>query len=104
MERFEAEGAALFAISYDPVAVLAAFAQSHDITFPLLSDEGSRLIRGLGLENQHVAAQQAYYRKPVTDRYRGMPYPGTFLLDEDGVIRGRQFEQSYRWRPSAPTF
>jgi hypothetical protein len=50
-------GFALFAISYDEVATLAAFADKHDITYPLLSDAGSVTIRSLGLVNEHVAEQ-----------------------------------------------
>lgn len=30
-----------------------------------------------------------------------MPYPGSFVLDEDGVIIEKRFEQSYRVRPQA---
>ena len=54
------------------------------------------------MENHHIAQQQAYYGKPVDERHEGLPHPGTFLLDAEGVVVGRQFEQSYRWRPAAP--
>jgi hypothetical protein len=37
------------ALSYDERATLAAFAAEHGITFPLLADEGSAVIRRLGL-------------------------------------------------------
>jgi peroxiredoxin len=100
LAELEATGAKLFAISYDPVPVLGAFAQEHGITFPLLSDEGSKVIQELGLLNQHVAEQQAYYGRGVEARHEGIPYPGTFLLDENGVVVNRQFEQSYRVRPA----
>jgi peroxiredoxin len=98
--EFEQAGASLFAISYDPVAVLADFAESQGITFPLLSDEGSHTIRRLGLLNQHVAEQQAYYGRGVEPRHEGIPYPGIFFLDEDGVVVDRHFELSYRVRPA----
>ncbi len=81
--------------------MLAAFAERHGITFPLLSDEGSGVIERLGLLNRHVAEQQAYYGMPVADRHRGIPYPGTFVLDEHGAVIDKQFEQSYRHRPPA---
>jgi len=90
----------LFAISYDPVPVLAAFAEQHGISFSLLSDEGSQTIRRLGLLNEHVAEQQAFYGRGVEPRHQGIPYPGLFMLDETGVVVSRQFEQSYRVRPA----
>jgi peroxiredoxin len=99
-KELEASGTKLFAISYDPVSVLATFAEEHGITYPLLSDEGSQTIRQLGLLNQHVAEQQAFYGRSVEDRHQGIPYPGTFVLDENGVVVNRQFEQSYRVRPA----
>ena len=52
-------GFALFAISYDEVATLSAFADKHEITYPLLSDVGSVTIRSLGLINEHLAEQHA---------------------------------------------
>lgn len=101
MPEYERNGVAVLTISYDSVEVLSAFAREHGITFPLLSDVGSETIKRLGLLNEHVEAQQAYYGIPETERrYEGVPYPGTFMLDESGVIIDRQFEQSYRVRPS----
>ena len=41
--------------SYDPPDVLRAFAAKHGITFPLLSDSGSAIIRRYGLLNTSVA-------------------------------------------------
>lgn len=90
----------MFAISYDAVPVLRRFADRHAITFPLLSDDGSVVIRRLGLLNEHVAAQQAYYGLPVEPRHRGLPYPGHFELTSSGLVERRTFEQSYRIRPA----
>jgi peroxiredoxin len=93
-------GFALFAISYDEVAILAAFADKHEITYPLLSDVGSVTIRSLGLINEHLAEQHAVYGVTTRDEQRGVAYPGTFVLDERGIIRDKHFEQSYRVRPT----
>ena len=57
-EAFARANTKIFAVSYDPVGVLARFAEQHDISYTLLSDEGSRVITDLGLLNQHVAEQQ----------------------------------------------
>ena len=77
------------AISYDPVEVLAKFADKRKITFPLLSDPGSKTIRAYGLLN-----------KEAKGRTEGIPYPGTVLIDKEGVIRGKLFLESYRDRHS----
>jgi hypothetical protein len=89
---------ALFALSYDSVETLAAFAEKHGITYPLLSDEGSRVIRELGLLNEHLAEQQAQYGVQTRDEQLGVAYPGIFVLDENGVVVQKRFQQSYRDR------
>ncbi len=102
--ELQAAGVAVFGLSYDSVDVLAAFAEKRGIMFPLLSDEGSHAIRSLGLLNQHVAEQHAFYGVTVRKEHFGVPYPGTFVLDEHGIITARHFEQSYRVRPTAALF
>ena len=60
--NLQKNGVAIFAISYDSVEVLAAFAEKRGITYPLLSDEGSHTIGALGLLNeQHLVEQHAFY-------------------------------------------
>jgi DsbC/DsbD-like thiol-disulfide interchange protein len=78
--------------------VLAAFAEKHGIGYPLLSDEGSRVIRKLGLLNEQVFEHHAFYGVPRRDSAWGVPYPGTFLLDEQGVVTEKRFQNSYRER------
>ncbi len=90
---------AVFAISYDPVSDLAAFAEKHGVTYPLLSDEGSHVIRRLGLYNEHLEQQAAHYGGQARDHQRGIPYPGTFVLDHNGLVSAKRFEQGYRPRP-----
>lgn len=91
-------GYALFAISYDPVEVLAGFAEKYDISYPLLSDEGSMVIKQLGLLNEQVFEQHAANKVPRNEEHWGVPYPGVFLLDANGVITQKRFRQSYRER------
>jgi len=95
---FERAHIALFAISYDTVDVLAEFAAKHGIEYPLLADAGSKAIRALGLFNEHVYAHHAVYGIPHQDHHWGVPYPGSFLLDEQGCVMQKRFEQSYRER------
>ena len=79
----------LAAISYDSPAVLKNFADRKGITFPLLSDSGSKVIRAWGLLNDAVAANTAQF---------GIPHPGTFILDANGVVTARYFEEDFRER------
>jgi hypothetical protein len=83
------EGLGLVAISYDPVPVLAEFAARRNITFPLLSDQGSAVIKQYGLLNTTVAAASPQY---------GIPFPGTFIVDAKGVVTSRHFETAYQER------
>jgi peroxiredoxin len=77
-------------ISYDSVEVLAKFADKKMITFPLLSDVDSSVIKAYGLLNQEAKGKQA-----------GIPYPGTFLIDSQGMIRAKLFHEGYSKRHSA---
>jgi hypothetical protein len=85
-------GRTIVAISYDDPDVLRAFAAQHGITFPLLSDPGSAIIRRYGLLNTSV---------PPGERAYGVPYPGTFVLDGKARIVARHFEENYRERNTA---
>jgi Peroxiredoxin len=79
----------LAAISYDPVATLADFSARRGITFPLLSDPGSDTITRYGILNTTVDAKNALY---------GYPFPGTFIVDRQGVVTSRYFEEAYQER------
>jgi hypothetical protein len=91
-ERIRRQGLGLAAISYDSVAVLKSFADRKHIGFPLLSDADSRVIREYGILNETV--------KPGTFTY-GIPYPGTYVLDAQGMVVSKYFEDDYRERVTA---
>ncbi len=78
----EETGTQLIAISYDSVEILKKFADFSNISFPLLSDEGSATIRAYGI----------FHRD-------GIPYPGIFVLDGKGVVREKLFIEGYKERP-----
>ena len=99
-QNLQPAGLAIFALSYDSVETLAHFAETRGITYPLLSDQGSRTIRALGLLND----THAFYGIQTREDQHGVAYPGTFVLDEHGVVVDKRFEQSYRVRPTAHLF
>jgi hypothetical protein len=88
----------VFAISYDSRDLLARFSDRYGITLPLLSDEGSRVIRALGIENRHAFAQHAASGATIGEHLIGTPYPGTFVLNENGIVVEKRFYLSYRER------
>jgi peroxiredoxin Q/BCP len=87
IKSIEAAGIQLVGISYDSPEALKGFRDRQKIAFPLLSDPESRTIDDYHIRNE--AAQG----KAV-----GVPNPGTFILDPQGVIRAKLFLEGYRER------
>ena len=94
-DELAANGRTVFAISNDPVEVLADFAATHDIDFPLLSDEGSAVIRSFGIMNQLIEPDEGR-----SMRWYGIPYPGTYYIDADGLVMDKDFQQHHARRAS----
>jgi hypothetical protein len=86
------QGLGLVAISYDAPETLKKFSDSRGITFPLVSDGGSAIIKKYGLLNETVDPKSRTY---------GIPHPGTFVVDRKGVVRSRFFEDAYQERYTA---
>ncbi len=97
LERTKAElqalGLGLCAISYDTVAIHRAFAARRGITFPLLADPDSAIIRAFGLLDATVTPGS---------REAGMAHPAILLVDEEGVVRERFVEARYYHRMTMP--
>ena len=110
VEEIRKQGLGLAAISYDSPEILAAFSQQRGITFPLLSDTASETIKRYGILNTvaaeavgptsndpAVAEDVKKYVSVVGANARmvGIPFPGTFILDREGRVKSRFFEESY---------
>ncbi len=74
-------GIQVVGISPDAVDVLEKFSGESSLGFPLLSDADSATIKAFGIHNQ-----------------KGLPHPGTFVVDREGVIRSKMFIEGYRER------
>ena len=85
------QGLGVAAISYDSVGALKSFADRQHITYPLLSDPDSKIIRTYDILNEAV--------KPGTPTY-GIPYPGVYVVDAQGRVVSKYFEDDYRERVS----
>jgi peroxiredoxin len=104
------KGLGLATISYDRVEPIAAFGKEHSITFPMLSDVGSVTIRKFGILNPtpewalgpdkddpQVQVEVRKYTSVVgvRDFMVGIAFPGTFILDPQGRVKQRFFEDFY---------
>ena len=67
--------------------VLKNFTEKRKITYPLLSDAGSKTITAYGLLN-----------KEAKGKTEGIPSPGTVIVDQEGVIRAKLFLDGYKDR------
>jgi peroxiredoxin len=113
VQELKGKGIGLATISYDPPETLVAFSKQHGITFPMLSDVGSATIKRYGILNT-VAMESAgpNAKDPAladdiktyvavtggTARMVGIAFPGTFMLDHDGRVTSRFFEDAYAER------
>lgn len=110
MNELRQKGLGLAAISYDPPEIIAAFSKQRGITFPLLSDAGSSTIKRYGILNpvpqwamgpdKDDPAVKAEIEKYVSVRTPnpsqvGIAFPGTFILDKEGRVTSRFFEDFY---------
>jgi len=88
----------VFGITYDAPAGLKAFAAKNAIEYPLLSDEGSRVIRELGILDEDLEAHHARFGVQTRAEQHGVAYPMTFVLDESGRVARKIVEEHYRSR------
>ena len=89
-EKFKDQNIGIAAISYDSPAILGEFARRHQITFPLLADPASEIIRKFHVLNKDAAGMTA-----------GMAHPGFIFVDATGRIREKFFETDYANRFTA---
>ena len=87
LARIEASGIRLVGISFDSPAVLKKFSDQAKITFPLLSDPESQTIDAYHIRNEAAKGKA-----------EGVPEPGTFILDQAGVVRAKLFLEGFRAR------
>lgn len=81
-------------LSYDSQQVLSNFAGRVKITYPMLSDPDSNVIRAFGLLNETV---------PKGTPFFGVPWPASFIIAPGGTVKARFLEKDYRQRYSAGT-
>ena len=110
VKELAAQGLGLAAISYDSPEIHARFSQQRGISYPLLADVGSVVIKkygvvnpvgemalGAGKDDPEVKAvvQRLVTGGAVGQRHVGMALPGTLIIDRQGRVTSRFFEDYY---------
>ncbi|MBQ75141.1 MAG: hypothetical protein CMQ20_08975 [Gammaproteobacteria bacterium] len=86
MKHLTDAGVRVYALSYDEADALRDFQQAYGMTYKLLSDPDSVVIRQFGILNTLIAEDD--------HPWFGIPYPGTYVLDAGGVITHKFFENN----------
>lgn len=84
-------GINIVTVTYDNQIDAKKFHTRSSIGFPIVKDQNSTLIKALGILNTGPEPGDGAY---------GIPYPGVFLVDSQGIIRAKFAEQSFRDRPN----
>lgn len=90
LKAIESTGVQLIAVSYDSPATNAAARSKLGLTFPLLSDTGSKIIDAYGIRNHEA-----------TGRTDGIPHPVVYIIDQQSMIRVKLMRDGYRERPES---
>lgn len=94
-EKWQKQGVGIVAISYDEPEVIRHVAERlGGFSYPLLADPESRIIGDFGVRNLNFEEGTTAW---------GMAFPGTFLVDAEGVVRSKYFEEMHRQRYTADT-
>jgi hypothetical protein len=84
-EALRKNGLGVCAISYDSPDVLKQAAKEKHITIPLLSDQGSHLIRAFHMLDTSVALDNPAY---------GVPLHGSYVVNTAGIVESKLFENN----------
>jgi peroxiredoxin len=90
LKKVEMGGVRVVGISYDAPATSAAAAVKLGLTFPLLSDMGSKVIDAYGIRNAEAKGKSA-----------GVAHPVVFIVDGKGMIRAKLAREGYKDRPES---
>lgn len=90
LAEIEKRGFRVAALSYDQPDVLKGFAAKRQIGYVLLSDPKSEVIDAYGLRDpQYQPGHRAH----------GVPRPITLILDRNGTILAKLYDENFRVRP-----
>ena len=85
----------VYAISVDSPAESKEFAEKisadgkGNVSFPMLSDPGHRVIDAYGIRDPDYNGQ----------KFEGIPHPSVYIIDKDGRVAWAKVEKDYKERP-----
>lgn len=85
-------GLGIASITYDAPALIKKFADERKIEFAVLSDQDHTIVERYGILNRQF--------QPGHQNY-GIPHPGTFILNREGRVLARYFEEEFQYRNTA---
>jgi hypothetical protein len=86
MEDFDEQNIAVYALSYDEADALRDFRDAHAISYTLLSDPESDVIRSFGILNTLIDEDD--------HPWYGIPYPGAYVVNAEGFITHKFFDNN----------
>ena len=88
----------MYGVSYDSEEQLRTFADAYDLTYDLLSDTDSAVIRKFGILNTLISPDDP--EQGAERSFYGIPFPGVYVTDEAGVVTEKFFHRYYGTRDS----
>jgi peroxiredoxin len=106
VETLRRAGLGLAAISYDRADVLSDFSARKKITYPLLSDANSEVIRAYGVADRaykksdqlDLESEKVYSGDAGMIPVYGLSYPAVFVIAPDGTIVWRFVSENAEFR------
>ena len=91
MVAFNKADIRLYVLSYDSHKAIANFSKTHKITFTMLSDPDSKVIKDFGILNTLIPED--------AHPWFGIPFPGAYIVNNEGIITEKIFENIHHARP-----
>ena len=89
----------MYGVSYDSQEQLRTFADEYAVSYDLLSDVDSAVIREFGILNTLISSDDT--EQAAGRSFFGVPFPGVYVTDERGVVTDKFFHRHYGTRESA---
>ncbi len=78
-------------MTYDDRAILAAFHDDKNLSYPLLQDVDVKHVTAYGIMNEQYQPGESGY---------GVPHPGVLFINGDGIVESKFAYPGFRERPS----
>lgn len=101
------KGATVIAVSPEKTENIASTVEKTKASYPVLFDEGMKIMKGYDVEYEVEETVLARYRSSGIDieknngvNGRFLPVPAIYIIDKEATVTYRFFDADYRKRPS----